>query len=114
MSPKKGQTAEPRQERILIKAPGEKANFWKPRGVGETIVGKLMAIKSGKYGQSLRLATPTGSVSVAVNVFLEDVDWTPYKGKVLSFEFKGEHKGSYGKGCRLYEVNEIREEEVPF
>lgn len=99
----------PEGKKVLIKAPGQKANFWKPKAVGELIVGKLMAITLGKYGATLRVAAPTGTVSIPVNVYLEDVDWNPYKGKVLSFEFKG----LYGRGCRLYEVNEIQED-VPF
>ena len=106
----KGQAPAPQdEERILIKGPGQKANFWKPKTIGEVQIGKLTAIVNGKFGNSLKIASPSGTVTIPVNVFLEDIDWTLFKGKTLSFEFTG----VYGRGCRLYCVHEIREK-VPF
>jgi hypothetical protein len=110
MANPKGKVAPvPGETKILIKGPGQKANFWKPQTVGETKVGKLTAIVHGKFGASLKIAEASGTVTIPVNVFLEDIDWTMFKGKILSFEFNG----VYGRGCRLYTVHEVQEP-VPF
>lgn len=92
---------------VLIKSPGQKANFWKPKVIGETVIGKLVKIvNTVKYGDSMRLMTPAGTVCISVNVYLSDIPWEEYIGKTLLFKYAG----TVGeRNCRTYEVSEVQE-----
>jgi hypothetical protein len=87
---------------------GQKPNFWKPKAEGEKIAGKLLGIKTGKYGLSLRIQTLEGSTAIAINDYLKDLDFGPLIGKVLEFVYIE----TVGKGLRIYDVFEI--EDTPF
>ena len=94
-----------------IKRSDEKPEFWKPKKVGEIVEGRLVAIIEGKFGKVLRIATKKGTVSITVNFFLADVDFSQYADQVLKFTFKGE----VGRGGRVYDVDLVQsKEEVPF
>ena len=99
-------------EQVLsIKKADEKFSFWKPKKVGEILEGKLTAIAEGRFGKVLKISTRKGTIAIAVNAFLEDIDFTQYADERLRFEFKG----VVGRGCRLFDVSRVLDKDaVPF
>ena len=87
----------------------QKANFWKPSKKGEKVVGKLLAIKTGKFGDSLRIQQGAEAVSVPINDFLKDVDFGSLVGHVIEIIYVE----SVGRGMRLFDVFDLQDG-VPF
>ena len=75
-------------EEILVD-PEAKANFWKPKVVGETRVGKLLGKTTTQYGEVLNLDTPEGPCIIPVSVTLKKVDWDKVIGRTILFRYDG-------------------------
>jgi len=75
-------------EEVLVD-PSAKANFWKPKEVDETKVGKMLGKSNTTYGEVINLDTATGLVQIPISVVLKKVDWDKYNGKMLYFQYRG-------------------------
>ena len=72
--------------------PDAKANFWKPKVVDETRVGKLLGKTTTQYGEVLNLDTSDGPCIIPVSVTLKKVDWDRVIGRTILFQYKGTEK----------------------
>jgi hypothetical protein len=88
------------EEDIVLLDPSAKPNFWKPKKVGEEVVGKLTTIVKTKFGDTLSLITSSGLVVIPISTALARVDFVSYRGRSLYFRYEG----TVGRNCRLFKV----------
>lgn len=79
----------PLEQDKVIKEPGQKIPFWKPKVKGQNVVGKLVRISSSRFSKLLTISTDEGSLLVPVSVFLSDIDFEQYLGRNLYFSYEG-------------------------
>lgn len=77
------------EEGELLVDPKAKPNFWKPKVVGETKTGKLIAVSPSGFGKSLTLETAEGIVQVPISVVLQKVQWEKHIGVNLFIQYTG-------------------------
>ena len=89
-----------------------KVPFWKPKSVGEKLIGKLIAVVVGQEGRkSMRIVTPTGAISVGINFALANVIWENYVGSQVELIYTGEVGQRHG---RTYDAFVTEPEDAPF
>ena len=89
-----------------------KVPFWKPKVVGEKLIGKLIAVVVGQEGRkSMRIVTPTGAISVGINFALANVIWENYIGAQVELIYSGEVGLRHG---RTYDAFVMEPEDPAF
>ena len=83
----------------------DKSNFWKPSHIGDKIMGKLIAVTSGKNGPVAQIRDFSGAVrQVGLNDQLQKAPWDDMKGMEVEIIFQREVATKYGNKARLFDV----------
>jgi hypothetical protein len=81
-------------------------NFWKPKEVGESVVGKLLPLTMNQNGQILEIEKSDGGLQhVAVSTVLENVAWESYVGKTVKLTFGGLVLSKSGRSYMTFDVD---------
>jgi hypothetical protein len=80
--------------------------FWKPKEIGETILGILSSITMNQNGRILQITKEDGSIqSVAISTVLENVKWDGLIGKTVKIVFQGTEVSKTGRTYMTFDVD---------